>query len=59
MEAFSMEPVMAYMVALEDGEIVKLTANGFESTGMFILPVREAPMTPETLYGSAWVSANA
>jgi len=28
---------MAYMVSLEDGEIVKMTADGFESTGMFIL----------------------
>ena len=37
-EARGMQPQMAYMVSLEDGEIVKMTADGFESTGMYILP---------------------
>jgi hypothetical protein len=34
-----MRLTMAYMVALEDGEIVKLTAEGFESTGMFVVSI--------------------
>jgi hypothetical protein len=54
-----MNPAMAYMVALEDGEIVKLTANGFESTGMYIIPSGGAPVTYETVWKSARVTANA
>jgi hypothetical protein len=25
-----------YLVSIEDGEIVKMTSDGFESTGMFV-----------------------
>jgi len=31
---------MTYMVSLEDGEFVKMTADGFVSTGMYIFPDR-------------------
>lgn len=34
-----MERRMNYLVSLEEGEIVKITTNGFESTGMFIVPL--------------------
>ena len=54
-----MNSAMAYMVALEDGEIVKKTAYGFESTGMFIVPVDEAPITHETISKFVWMTANA
>ena len=29
--------MMSYLVSIEDGEIVKMTTDGFESTGMFVL----------------------
>jgi hypothetical protein len=32
-----MVSTMTYMVSLEDGEIVKMTADGFQSTGMFLV----------------------
>ncbi len=32
-----MRSAMEYMVAIEDGEIVKKTDRGFESTGMFLI----------------------
>lgn len=38
-----MRSTMKYMVALEDGEIVKMTEQDWESTGMFFLPVVGAP----------------
>ena len=37
-----MRSAMRYMVCLEDGELVKVTGKGFESTGMFLLPAEEA-----------------
>ena len=36
-----METAMRYMIALETGEIVKVTDFGFESTGMFVVPLEE------------------
>ena len=54
-----MRSTMAYMVALEDGEIVKMTANGFESTGMFVLPVDGSPVTLDTFIRYARVAINA
>jgi hypothetical protein len=59
MEACEMQSAMVYMVAQEDGEIVKMTETGFESTGMFIVPVGQAPSFSETVSKNAWVSANA
>ena len=59
MEAFVMRSAMAYMVAIEDGEIVKMTVNGFESTGMYIVPHREEPTTYETFSISDWFVAYA
>jgi hypothetical protein len=50
---------MAYMVALEDGEIVKLTPNGFESTGMFVLSINGVPVSIEAFRGSGHAVANA
>jgi hypothetical protein len=50
---------MSYMVALEDGEIVKMTASGFESTGMFVLPIDGAPVSLETFIKYAQVAINA
>ncbi len=32
-----MRSAMEYMVDIEDGEIVKKTDRGFESTGMFLI----------------------
>lgn len=54
-----MQSTMAYMVALEDGEIVKLTANGFESTGMFIVPTGGRPLSHNSVSKRPWVTANA
>ena len=54
-----MRSAMAYMVAIEDGEIVKMTVNGFESTGMYIVPHREEPTTYETFSISDWFVAYA
>lgn len=59
MEAFEMRSAMEYMVAIEDGEIVKMTDNGFESTGMYIVPQDEAPTTYETFSISDWFVAYA
>jgi hypothetical protein len=50
---------MAYMIALEDGEIVKLTPNGFESTGMFVLPLSGVPFPAEAVRRSGRAAANA
>jgi len=50
---------MEYMVAIEDGEIVKMTDNGFESTGMYILPHDAEPTTYETTSNYQWVVAYA
>jgi hypothetical protein len=50
---------MAYMVAMEDGEIVKRTAEGFESTGMFVLPNDNYPVTLETFRKYARTAINA
>jgi hypothetical protein len=50
---------MAYMVALEDGEIVKRTAKGFETTGMFIMTIDNTPMTLEAARRHARLMANA
>ena len=47
-----------YLVSMEDGEIVKATPTGFESTGMFVVPVFEAPITHETLENYIWISEN-
>ena len=41
MDVSAMTRTMTYLVSLEDGEIVKFTANGFESTGMFIVPLED------------------
>lgn len=54
-----MRSAMEYMVAIEDGEIVKMTDNGFESTGMYIVPQDEAPTTYETFSISDWFVAYA
>ncbi|NIP36871.1 MAG: hypothetical protein GWN18_18055 [Thermoplasmata archaeon] len=54
-----MRSAMAYMVALEDGEIVKMTADGFESTGMFVLPISITPQTSETVRNYAQVAISA
>ncbi len=54
-----MQSAMAYMVAMEDGEIVKVTADGFESTGMFVLPIDGAPVTLETFIRYAQAAINA
>ena len=54
-----MQSAMAYMVAMEDGEIVKVTADGFESTGMFVLSIDGAPVTLETFIKYAQVAINA
>jgi hypothetical protein len=50
---------MEYMVALEDGEIVKKTANGFISTGMFILPIGDVPLSLEPVQKNVHITANA
>jgi hypothetical protein len=50
---------MTYLVALEDGEIVKLTANGFESTGMFIVPTGGRPLPHDPIPKRPRVAANA
>ncbi len=54
-----MRSTMAYMVALEDGEIVKLTAEGFESTGMFVVSIDGSPVSLETVRRYAQIAANA
>ena len=54
-----MRSTMAYMVALEDGEIVKLTAGGFESTGMFVVSIDGSPISMEAVRRYAQASANA
>ncbi len=54
-----MRSAMTYKVAIEDGEIVKKTDNGFESTGMYIIPQGTAPSTYETVSKYQWVMANA
>ena len=59
MEAFEMRSAMEYVVAIEDGEIVKMTANGFESTGMYIVPPGAVPTTYETFSKSQWSVAYA
>ena len=41
MEAVKMDAAMRYMIALETGEIVKVTDFRFESTGMFVIPLEE------------------
>lgn len=41
MDVSAMNRRMNYLVSLEEGEIVKVTANGFESTGMFIVPLAD------------------
>ena len=59
MEAFDMETAMVYMVALEDGELVKMTDEGFESTGMYVIPAGLAPVTYHTVSRYARVRAHA
>ena len=59
MEAFEMRSAMEYMVAIEDDEIVKMTDDGFESTGMYIIPPGAVPTTYETFSKSHWVVAYA
>ena len=51
-----METRMQYVVALDDGELVKMTLDGFESTGMFLVPVEDAPISLRTLLIYIWVS---
>jgi hypothetical protein len=36
-----MKAAMRYFISLEDGEIVKMTADGFESTGIFMVDLDE------------------
>jgi len=50
---------MAYMVSLEDGEIVKMTAEGFESTGMFIMDMDGTWVPMGFVRGVTPASANA
>ena len=59
MEAFHMETATRYFIALDDGELVKMTDEGFESTGMFVLPVEGAPVASETVSRFARGMANA
>ena len=59
MEALEMETAMVYMVALEDGELVKMTDQGFESTGMYVIPAGLSPVTYQTVSRHARVRANA
>jgi len=54
-----METRMQYLVALEDGELVKMTVDGFETTGMFLVPVEGGEITRRTLMNYIWVSAYA
>lgn len=54
-----METRMQYVVALDDGELVKMTVEGFESTGMFLIPIEGAPISQRTLLNYIWVSAYA
>ena len=54
-----MRSTMDYMVAMEDGEIVKMTADGFESTGMYIMPFGEAPAPYALVSRSELIKANA
>lgn len=58
-EAHGMQPRMAYMVSLEDGEIVKMTAEGFESTGMFIMDMDGTWVPMGFVRGVTPASANA
>jgi hypothetical protein len=59
MEAFEMRSAMTYMVAIEDGEIVKMTDNGLESTGMYLVSPVAVPTTYEAISKNQWVVANA
>ncbi len=52
-----MRSAMEYMVAIEDGEIIKMTVNGFEPTGMYIVPQDAEPANYETFSMSDWVVA--
>lgn len=54
-----METRMHYVVALDDGELVKITVEGFESTGMFLVPVEGAPISMRTMLNYIWVSSYA
>ncbi len=54
-----MRSTMKYMVALEDGEIVKMTNQGWESTGMFFIPVVGAPSPLGTVRKTSQATANA
>ena len=54
-----MDTQMQYVVALDDGELVKMTIDGFESTGMFLIPVDDAPISQRTLLNYIWVSSYA
>ena len=54
-----MRSTMKYMVALEDGEIVKMTDQGWESTGMFFIPVVGAPSPLGTVRKAGLGAANA
>ena len=54
-----MKTRMHYVVALDDGELVKMTVDGFESTGMFLVPIDDVPMSARTLANYMWVSAYA
>lgn len=42
---------MNYLVSLEEGEIVKVTADGFESTGLFIVPLPDETTDQERVAG--------
>ncbi len=54
-----METRMHYVVALDDGELVKMTVDGFEATGMYLVPIDDAPISARTLLNYIWVSAYA
>ena len=58
MDVSAMSPAMNYLVSLEDGEIVKFTANGFESTGMFIVPLEDEMTDPQWVAGHLRATAD-
>ena len=51
--------MMCYLVCMEDGEIVKKTATGFESTGMYVLPADEGIDWALLTVGGATAEADA
>lgn len=53
-----MSPPMKYLVAIEDGEIVKKTDRGFESTGMFLIDYERDLHTFDGVMGRMHLTAD-